>query len=277
MADDRKEKERRLNEAARLWKTTPPEGNEAVIESLRQQVFTMSFELFDSDGNAMAFMDAFEEAYRKYDADQGAFVNYLSTLFKNRKTDRFRYDRRHAPGGDSLDAPVSTSEDNDLTRYDVTASAADSPDSGVMFESLYVELTALVLNFAQNHKGRQANEDRRKWYRIFFTEDMTLTYKTHHYTFNHERDIFQAILLPYLDYYMARPCRTGREIVLTPLKPYGEVVPGQKDDRAETRVPLPADVSLAYLSRCEGKTFKRPARSNQLNFYREEVERISKC
>ena len=56
MSDKCKEKENRLNRAARLWKTTPSEGNEALIESLRQQVFTLSFELFDSEDNAMAFM-----------------------------------------------------------------------------------------------------------------------------------------------------------------------------------------------------------------------------
>lgn len=276
MDDQRKEKERRLNQAALLWKTTPPEGKEAVIESRRQEMFILAFELFDSKNDPMAFMDAFEEAYQEYDADKGAFVNYLSTLYKYRKKDRIRHDSRHAPRANSLDAPVSASGDNDLTLGDVTESASSGPDSGVMFESLYAELAALVLNFARNHTGRQANEARRKWYRIFFTEDMTETYKTYPFAFSHERDIFDAMLLPYLDYYMSRRCRTGGEIALTPLRPYGEVVPAREGSREETKVPLPADVSLAYLSLCEGGSATAGARSNQLKFYREEVGRISK-
>lgn len=272
MSDKRKEKERRLNQVALLWKTTLPEGNEAVIESLRQQIFTLAFELFD--GGSGAFMDAFEETYQNYDPDKGVFSNYLSKVFKGRKTDHFRYDSRHAPSGDSLDAPVSTSEDNTLTLGDITPSSTGDPEKMVMFESHYVELTTLVLNFFQNHTGRQANETRRRWYRIFFTEDMTLTYKTRPYVFSHERDIFKAMLLPYLDYYMSRPCRTGAEITFTPLKPYDEVVTAQEGNRAETKVPLPAQVSLAYLALCEGVSVTEEARSNQIKFYHKEVMQI---
>ena len=209
--------------------------------------------------------------------DKGAFSNYLSTLLKGRRTDRFRYDGRHAPSGESLDAPVSASEDNTLTLGDVLSSETGAPESGMIFESTYVELTAMVLNFAQNHTGRQANENRRKWYQIFFTEDMTETSKTHPFAFGHERDIFKAMLLPYLDYYMSRRCRTGKEIALAPLKPYGEVGPAREGNRVETAVPLPADVSLAYLALCEGISAKPSARSNQLKFYREEVRRMRTC
>lgn len=282
---ERREKEIRLNEAARLWKTTPLEGNDAKIESLRNEVLNLSFELFDAKTEAelsraqydpMAFMDAFEETCQKYEPSKGAFANYLSKLLKGRKTDHYRYDKRHAPDGDSLDAPISALEDNTLTLGDVTPSAADDPEKMVMFESHYVELTALVLNFFQNHTGQQANETRRRWYRIFFTEDMTLTYKTYLYRFSHERDIFKAMLLPYLDFYMSCRCRTGAEISFTPLKPYGEVVPGREGKRAETKVPLPADVSLAYLALCENISVTEEARSNQIKFYRGEVERIRK-
>lgn len=288
MGEMKKEKERRLNEAALLWKTTPPEGNEAVIESLRQQVFLLSFELFDRkfrkiktgewvEADPGVFITAFEKAIRNYSPDKGKFCNYLSFLLEKRRFDQLESDSKHAPRADSLDAPVSASEDNDLTLGDVTAATEGDPDSEIMFEELYVEMAALVLNFARNHTGRQANESRRKWYRIFFTEDMTLTYKTKPYAFSHERDIFDAMLLPYLDYYMSRPCRTGEEIACTPLRPYGEVVPAREGSGEETKVPLPADVSLAYLSQCEGVSATAGARSNQLNFYREEVGRISKC
>lgn len=287
MSDNRKEKECRLNQAALLWKTTLPEGNEAVVEFLRQQVFTLSFELFDRpvrwengqkiENNPMVFMKAFEEACRNYEPSKGPFSNYLSMPIKKRTVDQKRHDSRHAPSGDSLDAPVSVLEDNASTMGDVTPSATGDPDEGVMFESLYVELTALVLNFARNHTGRQVNETRRKWYQIFFTEDMTLTYKTYPYAFSHERDIFRAMLLPYLDFYMSRRCRTGSEISFTPLKSYGEVVPAREGNRAETKVPLPADVSLAYLALCEGISVTATARSNQHGFYHEEVEQILKC
>ena len=288
MDEWRKEKENSLNQAALQWKTTPPEGNEAVIESLRQQVFILSFELFDRkfrrtkngewvEADPKVFMTAFEEAIQKYSPDKGKFCNYLSFLLQKREYDQLDSDSRHAPWAESLDGLISASEDGGRTLGDLTPAAAGVPDSGIMFEALYVEMAALVLNFARNHTRRQANESRRNWYRIFFTEDMTLTYKTKSYAFSHERDIFDAMLLPYLDYYMSRPCRTGMEIACTPLRPYGEVVPAREGGGEETKVPLPADVSLAYLSLCEGVSATAGARSNQLKFYREEVGQIRTC
>lgn len=287
MSDERKEKERRLNLAALSWKTISPEGNEDRIKSLYEQVFILSFELFDKpykqkngqiiENDPMVFMKVFEEARERYEPDKGPFSNYLSMLISKRSIDQKRHDNLHAPAGDSLYAPVSASEDNDLTLADVISSEESGTESGVMFENLYVELTALVLNFSENHTGRQANETRRKWYRIFFTEDMTETYKTHHFNFSKEREIFRAILLPYLDYYMSRRCRTGKDVAMTALKPYCEVVSARKDKMEETEVPLPADVSLAYLELCEGVSATPSARSNQLKFYREEVGRIETC
>ena len=131
-----------------------------------------------------------------------------------------------------------------------------------------------MLNFAQRHQGQAANERRREWFRLFYTEDMTQALKLMPLTFLHERDVFQAMKLPYLDYYMAKICRTGPQIAAAPLKPYSAVVPERAGTDTETPVPLPADVSLSYKRLCGGERVGASARSEQYKWYKREKEKI---
>lgn len=262
--EERLDKEKRLDELARDWKTTPADGNEARLSAIQAELGILACELYYTEASHDAFQDAFVEAYSKYDPEKGPFSHYFSLLLNRRKKDAKR--RR---GHDSLDAPLSTDEETEQTLGDTLPAKAGGPEDVLLAEAVFAELTSMVLNFSENHTGRQANETRRMWYKIFFTEDVTHAYKTQTYAFSHERDIFRAMLLPYLDYYMAAQCRAGNQVSFTPLKPYGEVVPGRRGETGETPVPLPADVSLAWL-RHEGVQAGASARSNQRRSYEAE-------
>ena len=174
---------------------------------------------------------------------------------------------------DSLDQPVGEEETASLG--DICAAPDDTrPELRCEAEAPLAELTAQVLNFAQRHQGQAANERRREWFRLFYTEDMTQALKLMPLTFLHERDVFQAMKLPYLDYYMAKICRTGPQIAVTPLKPYSAVVPQRAGTDTETPVPLPADVSLSYKRLCGGERVGASARSEQYKWYKREKEKI---
>lgn len=297
MSDNRKEKERRLDQVALRWKTTPPEGNEAVIESLRQQVFTLSFELFDSDYHAMAFMDAFEEAYQKYDAAKGDFTKYLSKLLKGRKTDHFRYDSRHAPSGDSLDAPVSPSGDDARTQVDETPSSINRPESGVIFDASIVELITLMLNLKTYLGGKKDMSTRINYYRLFFTDEIadiirfSNSVEIKAFT-RRERDLFKVLKVSFLNFCMRNPCSCVEDIWHNDWKLLGQIVEGkpmeplkkvvEKENKHGKKIKVlqrfvREEVCTVYLKQVEHKPVKRNTVSRQRKLYEKFMEEQLQC
>lgn len=281
----RTEKERRLDELVRQWKTTPPEGNEARRQALWAELFMLFFKLYDEDGplkNSQDVLNVFETTVKNYDPDRGIpYTHYVNKMMKYRWKDKITPDTvtiRTAEG--KAEVPVSFTDMETADRPVVHEGGkitvrlpvkSDEMEQDVAFESLYEDLTALILNFAECRRGKAASPQRLLWYRLFYTEDMTFSWKERRFRYLHERDVFQALYQPYLDYYMSRPCHSGDEVAATPLKRYGEVVPScQTSERwLETKVPLPADVSLNYLRRVEGisKGVSKSNRANLLNGY----------
>lgn len=284
MVDERKEA--RLNEAVLQWKSLPREGNRAALAALRNEIWILAFELYDPkpgkfrsrgsntarefDRASMIFLDVFVEVMEKYSPEKGPFSNYLFFLLKRRTISAYRTDQIYTPEGDSIDAITETDDGIIIEGLTPVAPEDQEPEVRAMLNDLFAELTAMVLNFSERHSGRSNNETRKMWYRLFYTEDMTLAAQTAELSTSHERDIFAAMKLPYLDYYMSKKCRALRQLAHTPLKPYEESVPERKGRTEETPLPLPADVSLSYLKICENISAGAGARSNQLNIYKTE-------
>ena len=267
---ERNTREERLNQVAEQWARLGQEGNEAVRQSLYGEMFELSFQLYDRSGE-MWVLDAFLEAAAKFDPDRALFSHYLSHLMSKRKVDGCRYERRHSPVGVSLETPVGQDQQGTLGEL-VEAPNVFTPEHGMEWEGPFLELTSMILNFFQCHRGKSANETRRNWYRIFYTEDMTLAMKSVSLNFLHERDVFSAMKQEYLNYYMSAPCFTEHQVRETPLRPYGQVVPERAGETKETPLPIPADVSLSYLRQEEGIQVGASTRSNQMKYYREEKE-----
>ncbi len=268
-------REVRLNQAAEQWARLEPEGNKAARQALYGEMFELAFQLYDKSGE-MWVLDAFLEAAEKFDPDRTAFSHYLSHLMSKRRVDAHRYEQRHSPAGVSLETPTEEDEQTELKEL-LEDNTIKKPDDVLAWESSFLELTSMILNFAQRHSGKSANETRRNWYRIFYTEDMTLAMKSVELVLLHERDVFAAMKRAYLDYYMSAPCTTREQVRVTSLRPYGEVVPERAGETEETPLPIPADVSLSYLRLREGKQVGASTRSNQLKFYKEEKELMRPC
>ena len=274
--DPKRKLEDQLNEAARRLKS------ENSTQADWASVWSLALKLVDKENDpSVAVIDAISECIEKYGPEKGDFSNYLYFLVKRRKNTEYRKNQPLEQSV-SLDTPVG--EDGSSSLGDVTPDEnAVSKESRIDEESridtdgYFAELISMVLNFSQRHTGKANNSSRRKWYRIFFTEDMTLVCKEHKLKYVHERDIFQAMLLPYLDFYMDGVCRTGQEIFAAPLKAYEEIDPAHAGEKAPPRLPLPADVSLSYLNTVEGVRATKPGRSNYLKFYREDKETIFQC
>ena len=265
--------EKRMDEAARSYVSMEETGNEAARQALYLELFELWYRLFDNTDKSA--LDAFEEALRRYQPEKGAFSHYLSFLMNRRKTDANRALKSGNIQILSMDAPMGE-EDATLSDFIADPSAA-KPEERAEWDEALVELTALVLDFSERHRGKAGNETRRNWYRLFFTEDMTFAAKSVPLRLTHERDVFSAMKLAYLDYYMSAPCRDLASLLRTALRPYSETVPERGGEEGETPLPIPADVCLNYLKRCEKVQAGAAARSNQMKFYKEEKERIRHC
>lgn len=269
---NREKGEARLNQVAEQWATLPPEDNGAARQALYEEMFTLAFQLYDRSGE-MWVVDAFEKAIHTFEPGRGPFSHYLVYLMSGREKNAYRSQARHSPAGESMDAPLGGDGPRTLGET-IPADAGWSPEYRAEWSAPLVELTSMILNFAQCHRGRSANENRRNWYRIFYTEDMTEAMKSVELHLPHQREVFAAMKESYLNYYMSAPCTTEEQVRRTPLRPYGQVVPQRAGDERETPVPIPADVSLSYLRLHEGIEVGDSARSNQLKAYRQEKELI---
>lgn len=269
---DRKTQEARLNQVAEQWARLETDRNEAIRQSLYEEIFILVFQLYDWSKEEWV-VDIFEEAMRKFDPDRRPFSHYISFLAARRKKNA--HEKKHSLAGISLDAAVGE-ETSTLMELQKAPESAE-PERRFVWEEAFLELTSMILNFTQCHTGKSANETRRNWYRIFYTEDMTLAVKSVEFHLLHERDMFAAMKQPYLDYYMSAPCATGAQLRNTALRPYGQVVPERAGEMGETPLPIPADVSLSYLRLREGTQVGASTRSNQLKCYKEEKELMRPC
>ena len=270
---EEKSLEERLDNTAVQLRMIQDESNSARAETLRNELGLLVYSRFFRESFGYdeqdIFQEAFFNAYETFTPEKGSFSRYFSFLLGKRMKDLFRKRRL-----ESLDAPInSADEDSGTIGEQIADETTPAPDSRVLFEARCMENTAMILNFTKLHPGRQGNEKRRCWYRIFFTENMTLIYKELDVHFDHERDIFTAMLIPYLDFYMSRPCRTGEQIAVTPLKPYRDVISGRSAETGRVPVPIPGDVSVSFL-RSIGEQASASARSNIYPEYRREVANI---
>lgn len=269
----RKERSKRdeelLNSTALKWKAVVASENETA-SVIQESVFLQALKLYD-DGTE-AFLNVLLEVMERYDG-KSRFSNYLNFTWSRRKNDAYNDILNRDKQVDRLEAPVSSKDSRELGDA-IPAGTKDEPENYYMISVPFAQLTAQVLNFAQRHQGKERNETRQNWFRIFYTEDITASLKITNIPLLCQRDVFSAMKVSYLDYFMAANCRTMPQITRTPLKPYSKVVPARGGHDEETPLPIPADVSLAYMEACEQKLVGASARSNQKKYYDAEKKAI---
>lgn len=275
-----------INRMGQEWYDTPPEGNEAYRHSLWCKIFIALDQCYKSDIQKEALMDIMCEEWKYFNPSIGTVSQFLGNRLKNRVIDIKRADITTAPAKviddktgqsktirgyvKSIDEP-----DDDGLSTDIPDPLAVNAEALAVFNARLVELGAMVLNLKLAKSSD--TENRRMWYRLFYTEDVTLAAKTDELSVIHERDIFSAMKLPYLDYYMRKKCRTLRQITYTPLKAYGEIVPQKKEIREEPKLPFTADISLSYLNICENISRSHDTHSRQKQNYAADKGRLSQC
>ena len=277
----------RLDKLGEQWLTLPAEGNEAVRQKLNSEIFSVLYStcgpddyertdaigrFFEQDWHGDGFRRAREER-------EGLPLSaYFNVRIKNRLSDVGREGKHRKDGvyvADlSLEGTISGTED--LTLADTQADpVAEEKLNGVEEQERFYELISIMLNLPDRLRGRANNPTRQNYFRMFFTDGLTgfvQSTDTRPYL-RHERDMFRAMKLEFLDFYMAQRCRTLPALRTGALRPYGQLVEGRGEE--ECRLPLPGDVYLSYLERNEGVKAGNAALSQQRKayeaFFREQI------
>ncbi len=267
-----------------------PEKDRDVRRSLEERLFALLYKAFPQYSDAVA--EVYIRDWPKYDPRKGELYSFFAYRLSRRDIDlKVKAGGGHSrtfvgpagPDGQpgektkqietdiSLDSSVGEDSENQEALWETVADKkALLPEVVALCNDKVAQLAAMVLNFQTNYKGRAANDMRLKWFRIFYTEDMTTICQMGLCEFTQDREVFNAMLLPYLDYYTVKKCRCTRELAACPFKKRSEVLPGHEHDDAELALPFPAELSLAYLERCENIKVGPSARSNQLKEYKKE-------
>ena len=263
------------------WYRCPPE-DDAVRKSLEWKIFEDVYALFqppESHPDFQKITEAISKMYledmRRFDPSQNVSLSaFFGGRLKLRGIDIEREDKGLKP--EKAEDPVTGTKkavrvDKNVQSEEVwqTLSVPDTTEDLVNVDAIACKLVSAMLDLPNRLEGRKNNPVRRNYFRLFFTDgvaDGICSNETADAFRSQERDLFQVIKTPFLDYFMARECRNVDEIKMTGLKPYGQMVPGRPMDQ-EPKQPLPLDVYTAYLRQIEMYKADQQAVSMQRTAY----------
>lgn len=270
----RAQKEQRLDQVALEWKAAQGKENEAVVYSKWAELMVLGFELYDQtygDGTEKILDDLERYFMKNYNPEKGSPSHYLNMAFSRRKLDKKAIDRNTVSMDD---APDSDDDVESSTVQKVEAQIMrenpNPPESQIVSDDVNLELLIIMLALPSKLHGRANNEQRIQYFRMFFTDyfaDTCHTVEAPQDWVRHERDAFKAMQLGFLDFFMAKVCRTIPELCACDVKLHGEMVEGCPME--EPGHPLPNNVYKTYLNSCEGYNIKSDGTiSNQRDAYK---------
>ena len=306
MDDAKKNKiEENIDRMAREWYLSKLSNeNEGKTLKLRNAIWEETAKLYFSQMNRLdgeinhfaenklleeikwaAFLKAIEAAFENFklnpEGKESSFIRYFTATYAKKMITEKGKILKNFARNESLEKRIEadSGETYSLNWKDDKNKAAED---GMIEADLMHDFVGLGLNFSENHKnGKQNNKQRRLWYHLFYTEDITRFTKSAEFeeisSHLHERDIFRALRHSYLNFYMSAVCKSLNEIAWTKLKNYEEILPDATENEIGKEISsekMPAKVSLQYLKVCEHITVGNSTRSNQKKFYDEDKKRL---
>ena len=146
----------------------------------------------------------------------------------------------------NLEDTRNTSTDGETTTW---SQCISNRDHEKFMEEKDCEVTLMeilrIITLMRDTPGKKHPDDS-----LFFTDRFVNWLKEddqNSLSFRHEAECLKALDHMFMDYFLLTHCSTMKEIFLTPLKPYGELVEGKGDQPCKQ--PLPRDVYQAYLAK----------------------------
>lgn len=249
--------------------------DDAVLQSFQLQVSSLILKDMNitgmysrsQDAKVGALLKVLDELER-FEPTEGTLSSFIGSRLAKRKKDVEREElglhntTRSGTDGEteygyvrdgSLDEPVGNDEDGEeLTKGSTIVDPGENTEEKTLLRSSAMEFFTLAMNFRQ--KLKRENPNRELCYQMSFTDGTVSVLKdigdVYGYV-RHERDIFNAMRISFLDYFMAEECRTLRQVVRTGLKPYSELAENREDKTEPPPQPMPNDVYYSYLKHHE--------------------------
>lgn len=240
--------------------------NEAARKAKELTLFEKLYKVFEGSPKRDFVSEFFLISYHRFDPSKKPFSVFVNSEIGKRGIDVYWDDISHRKETvfdevegkvieknrllPSLDSPIPGGDGSTLLSQLGEDKQAEQPFRALEDRSdeILLRLSLLMLELPSRLHGKANNPTRMSYFRMFFTDGVTVFLKDETnldaYT-AHERDLFHAMNLSFLDFYMEQACRTVSQVAVCPLKPYGSLVEGRLADQ-ETRLPLPADVFLSY-------------------------------
>lgn len=275
------------------WYHCPPE-DDAVRKSLEWKIFENVYALFqppEGHPDHQIITEAISVIYQKdmlrFDPAKNASLSaFIGGRVKRRGIDIDREDRglKREEAEDPVtgekkarwvDPFVRAAEEDDPLEA-VSTGLRDRPEAGVELDATAAVLIKAMLQMPFFLNGQANNSTRHNYFRLFFTEGVVSAIhcaETEASFTRHERDLFQAMKVEFLDFFMARQCRDVPAIRSSALKPYGSLVDNKPMDE-EPPQPLPYDVYISYLDRVEGYRATPSSISPKKQAYKQFLKRV---
>lgn len=146
----------------------------------------------------------------------------------------------------------------------------------VLQDEQVCELTMLFCRITQFLTGRQNNENRQEYFRLFSTEKITGTIRfsaDNSFMRKRERDFLSALKMEFLDYYMADICRSMDKIQMCPMKKHCEVEEDSPDE-TEIQIPFSNKLYITYFQRKQNRKVGDSAISMQKKSFRDLIREL---
>ena len=258
--------ERRINrKAVRYAKIRDSEGNTARKLALRTELLTLCLHYFRVVGQGISKPDTYDDVLINelywcldhFDSTKGLFTHLL----------RFRYKRQSATAADreykvvSKMVPLDEEEHLSGTTEDQLSFEDNSHEN---VDAMLAEFISLVVEFLDHLPDRKHNERAKLYLRMNFTEWTTYSVKIQPVIDgcalfeSQETRIFSTVEMPFLDAFMAEPCRSIRKLWTCELKEGMGTILRLDDPALQKKNPpapwkLPISVHVEYAS---GKGYK---------------------
>lgn len=265
MTNTEKRRRAELEESYRVWAALTEEEKKNHPEKLGR-VFELVYRLFP--GRDDAINTIFLGEWKRFDPEKGTVYNFFSARIRLREKDAVRANqirKQHivedGPAGKNMESSVLSN---------LPAGPEADPDSTLQLDATACELLAAILELPQRLQGRANNPERHSYFRMFFTDGISGFLRSGEAPaalLRREADLFRAVNLSFLDYFLVQQCRTVAAVQSSDLKPYGALAEGRPMDCPPAQ-PLPGDVYASYLKRVEGVQAGASAVSNQRKEYK---------
>lgn len=167
-------------------------------------------------------------------------------------------DKERPKSNISIDNPKVQSKFVDVLKNETALEAMEELESKEEAEckvyERFLDMAQNIIRFNEIYTGKKKNPTREEYFRMFFTELVTFASKSDFLEVlkKRERDIWEALNILFLDYFMLEICRTFSEIQKSNLKPYSQVGIKQESEK-ETKMPFPNDVYRGYFLNLKNK------------------------